>query len=748
MSITPDVQNRVTLRPVTDAKVQVQDNGADQIGRGLQGLAAGVAKAADNFQAINDIHDEAAVKNADTMAMQEASALSRQIKNTRGEQALLAGEMFEDELQSIRERQLGRLKNDRQKRMFTDVFDRRAIADTETVNAHLDKETRTYAVDAAAGRAKTAGEYAVDNVDNPIEFDKAVLTVVSEVRAANGLIGADKDMADRATASAVSGVYTSAVEKIRVEQGALAAEEFANKHASKISPDQETDLRARMAPAVREARADNRAGSIIAKLQGGEYGNAIEGAAIAGEADPAKAEENTTKAADPLRGKGGASQAVAPVNTDVLKGKGLGEPKGGSYGANRDGGKRKHGGRDIAAPAGTPVYPATNGKVVEVDTEGKTIGGYYVKVQYPDGHTDSFVHLRNVNVKVGDNVTINTVVGGVGGTGRGGKQEYGNHLHRTVRGPDGKTIDPNDYKPSGVTVAETSPGYVPKYDGERVNLEGAYADVRKQAKEEGWSETEIRDVYQRIDEFAARQDKVRDRRYDDAAEAASQQMTELIKSGTPLTNPAQQISNFGDLDPKMQMQMESNAASNRQVISNEAIALAEAQAREAADDNVDTVSLLDHQITTKPGEFMQVDLAKYKGLIPKSDYERLRKEQSELRVQGVQRPELDPKRSQADTAVKYALGAALIDPEKLKDPKSLDSQRYAWLLGAALKGIEVQQQQLGRPLSEAEIEKNVMGPLLRPVLLTTPGFFGNDVTKMPWYIAKRKGAKAPDLYNN
>lgn len=749
MSIAPDVQNRVTLRPVTDAKVQAQDNGADQIGRGLQGLGAGIAKVADDVQTIVDIHDTAAVKQVETETMRKVAERKRVLMQLTGVNAKNAGEMFEDELQTIREEGMGALKNDRQKQVFSDSFDRWSLTDNAQVNAYLDKETTTWYIETGANRAQTFVERAVDSTDDPEEFARSEATAVAEIADIGIKMGDDPATIERSVAKTRDGIYLGSAVKIEASKGPIAAEDFINTNAAKISPLEESEYRKRLAPALREAKADNMAADVIRALENGSLGNAIEGAAAAGEVDPVKVEEAAAKNAHPTHGVGGAGKPAAKINDTPLKGAESFLPKGGNYGASRDNGARSHGGLDYAAPAGTPVYPRTNGVVIEVDTEGKTIAGYYVKIKYPDGHTSSMAHLRNVNVKVGEQVTTDTVVGGVGGSGMGGQKRYGYHLHETVRGPDGNTIDPTGYKPDGTVLAEKTPGYVPKYDGDRVNLEGAYALARRMVLEKNpqATETEVNEVYERIDKYAARQDKVRDRRYDDAAEVASQQITELIKSGASLTNPAQQISNYGDLDPRMQQQLESNAATNRQVASNEAIAFAEAQAREAADDNVDTVSLLDHQVNTKPGEFMQVDLTKYKGLIPKNDYERLRKEQSELRVQGVQRPELDPKRSQAVTAVNYVLGTALIDKKKLENPKSLDSQRHAWLTAAVLKGIEIQQKQAGRPLSEKEIQDNVVAPLLRPILTSQSGLFGDDVTKMPWYLAKRGGAKVPDLYN-
>ncbi len=97
---------------------------------------------------------------------------------------------------------------------------------------------------------------------------------------------------------------------------------------------------------------------------------------------------------------------------------------------------------------GTPVYSATNGTVSAV-TYRSSCGGNKVYVHsYVNGqpYTVSYLHLLNYNVKVGDKVTTNTVIGTIGG----GSQTWwdscstGAHLHFGVAtglylggGPDG-----------------------------------------------------------------------------------------------------------------------------------------------------------------------------------------------------------------------------------------------------------------------------------------------------------------------
>ncbi len=94
-----------------------------------------------------------------------------------------------------------------------------------------------------------------------------------------------------------------------------------------------------------------------------------------------------------------------------------------------------HNGIDLAGnPEGTPVYAAAAGTVAGV-TNRSSCGGNKVYVHvYVDGvaYTNTYIHLLEIDVKVGQKVTIDTQIGTVGGGSK--TQSYdkcstGAHLH-------------------------------------------------------------------------------------------------------------------------------------------------------------------------------------------------------------------------------------------------------------------------------------------------------------------------------
>ncbi len=94
-----------------------------------------------------------------------------------------------------------------------------------------------------------------------------------------------------------------------------------------------------------------------------------------------------------------------------------------------------HKGIDIAAPAGTEVRAALSGDVVFA---GFRPGyGNTVILQHPDGLQTRYAHLNSIEVKKGENVDSEKVLGSVGNTGH----STGPHLHFEVL-RSGEQIDP------------------------------------------------------------------------------------------------------------------------------------------------------------------------------------------------------------------------------------------------------------------------------------------------------------------
>jgi len=89
-----------------------------------------------------------------------------------------------------------------------------------------------------------------------------------------------------------------------------------------------------------------------------------------------------------------------------------------------------HDGLDIAAPRGTPVYAPADGKVEKVIIQYKPNHSYgrQILIDHGNGIKTRYAHLRNIDVRVGEQVTRFMQIGSVGDTGR----STGPHLHYEV----------------------------------------------------------------------------------------------------------------------------------------------------------------------------------------------------------------------------------------------------------------------------------------------------------------------------
>ena len=85
--------------------------------------------------------------------------------------------------------------------------------------------------------------------------------------------------------------------------------------------------------------------------------------------------------------------------------------------------KRPHRGTDYAAPTGTPVFAAGDGRVVKAGYS--RANGNYIFIQHGEQYVTRYLHLHKRKVKQGQRVSQSQVIGTVGSTGAA----TGPHLH-------------------------------------------------------------------------------------------------------------------------------------------------------------------------------------------------------------------------------------------------------------------------------------------------------------------------------
>jgi murein DD-endopeptidase MepM/ murein hydrolase activator NlpD len=123
-----------------------------------------------------------------------------------------------------------------------------------------------------------------------------------------------------------------------------------------------------------------------------------------------------------------------------------------TFGAPRDGGRRRHAGIDIMARRGVPIVAVASGVVEAIDEA--SLAGQYVIVRHDDGWRSKYLHLDNdtpgsddglatgyaKGLRVGMRVQPGTVLGFVGDSGNA--EHTVPHLHFGLYQPNGLPINP------------------------------------------------------------------------------------------------------------------------------------------------------------------------------------------------------------------------------------------------------------------------------------------------------------------
>ena len=95
-----------------------------------------------------------------------------------------------------------------------------------------------------------------------------------------------------------------------------------------------------------------------------------------------------------------------------------------------------HPGIDFDGLTGDPIRPMKNGKVISVEYSKYSYGNSII-IDHGNGFTTLYAHLSKINVKKGQIVNTDMIIGEMGATGRA----FGDHLHFEVR-DNGISINP------------------------------------------------------------------------------------------------------------------------------------------------------------------------------------------------------------------------------------------------------------------------------------------------------------------
>jgi peptidoglycan LD-endopeptidase LytH len=124
---------------------------------------------------------------------------------------------------------------------------------------------------------------------------------------------------------------------------------------------------------------------------------------------------------------------VCPVKGPVQIGQGWGAP--------RDGGRRRHQGIDLLAPAGTPLVAVASGQIVRLSNTDRGRGGISLWLRDARGTAYYYAHNQHNLVRLGQQVRAGQLLARVGtsGNARGGPP----HLHFQIHPGGGRPVSPD-----------------------------------------------------------------------------------------------------------------------------------------------------------------------------------------------------------------------------------------------------------------------------------------------------------------
>ncbi len=129
----------------------------------------------------------------------------------------------------------------------------------------------------------------------------------------------------------------------------------------------------------------------------------------------------------------GARAGVCPVKGPVRIGQGWGAP--------RDGGRRRHQGIDLLAPAGTPLVAVASGHISRLSNQDRGRGGISLWLRDARGTAYYYAHNQHNLVRLGQRVRAGQLLARVGATGnaKGGPP----HLHFQIHPNGGPPVSPD-----------------------------------------------------------------------------------------------------------------------------------------------------------------------------------------------------------------------------------------------------------------------------------------------------------------
>lgn len=421
MARLPLAQRTVDLAPVTGARQQAQNYGADAVAQGMDRLASGVGNMAKGLEVRETKIAEASVQAWDAEFAQSVREIERGFLSAKAGNAVSTSTDASKAWDELQRNYMGRAQTPLQRQMLNNALGRRRERWQSQFDSHILRETDAWETETFNGRV---AQMSIDAADLPIgsaERDVAFadLTEVLIDRARRQGLGADAAAA--MVQETFTGVHTSTINNLLSNGDALEAERYMTENAAEISPDKRAELTAKVRGQVREYH-------VTVSLDEADFDPVDDVEVDIPVTDTAtgasRVERRTEKPIVPFTGA-----------VNVTSGVGRRDSLGGRISGN-------HIALDYGLDPNTQVRAAMSGVVsIRDDLDGY---GRYVVLDHGNGYETYYAHLNAVDVRDGQTVEQGQTIARSGGArgADGAGNSTGPHLHFELR-RNGQKVDPN-----------------------------------------------------------------------------------------------------------------------------------------------------------------------------------------------------------------------------------------------------------------------------------------------------------------
>lgn len=253
-------ENQVQRRPMTDAKFAAPDFGeaGERLGLAARRAGAALSDAAEGLDDINAVYDEAAAKKLDNEAAERIAQMlwtgDDAFYRKQGFDAGDARPTVEKSLKDLRAELISKAKTERQRNMFSAVFDRRVAQESEGIARHTIAETSKEETRQSIARGIIARDEAIRFGDDPTRRDTALLTGLGEIRSRASKEGWSPDVLKAEEQKYTSDVYGGIIDgKMRADP--VTANALADQWRDKLTPETYQKVKDTLYPAMQERQA-------------------------------------------------------------------------------------------------------------------------------------------------------------------------------------------------------------------------------------------------------------------------------------------------------------------------------------------------------------------------------------------------------------------------------------------------------------------------------------------------------------